>query len=229
LGRVDVPDIGGAEFLLYVDRSGRIVQSVTDDLQALELEDGRWSARFGSAEHGRHDDLEAALAQLRELASDLGRSVIFVYPQNGPVQTRFATATSSAGAATEGSANQAVTVLLVDDEPDILELARMFLEMDGLTVNLAVDGIEALERYAELNPPPQPAVVVLDNRMPGLTGVQVAEQMLQRNPGQLIVLFTAFLDQDTQDAAAAVGVSACVSKKDLRQLPQIIRGLMPAA
>lgn len=121
------------------------------------------------------------------------------------------------------------TVLLVDDEPDIRQLARIFLEMDGLQVNEAVDGAQALERYAELNPPPQPSVVVLDNRMPGLTGVQVAEQMLSIYPEQVIVLFSAFLDQETQDAAQALGVTACVSKTEMKRLPAIIRELMSAA
>jgi len=121
------------------------------------------------------------------------------------------------------------TVLLVDDEPDIRQLARIFLEMDGLQVNEAADGAQALERYAELNPPPQPSVVVLDNRMPGLTGVQVAEKMLSIYPDQVIVLFSAFLDQETQDAAQALGVTACVSKTEVKRLPAIIRGLMSAA
>lgn len=121
------------------------------------------------------------------------------------------------------------TVLLVDDEPDIRQLARIFLEAGGLKVNEAVDGPQALERYAELNPPPQPSVVVLDNRMPGLTGVEVAEKMLSIYPDQVIVLFSAFLDRETQDAAHALGVTACVSKTEMKRLPEIIRGLISAA
>jgi len=121
------------------------------------------------------------------------------------------------------------TVLLVDDERDIRDLARLVLEMDGIQVNEAVDGPQALGQFAELNPPPQPAVVVLDNRMPGMTGVEVAAKMLSIYPDQVIVLFTAFLDRETEDAAAAAGVTACVSKTDMKRLPQIVRGLMPAA
>jgi CheY-like chemotaxis protein len=124
---------------------------------------------------------------------------------------------------------KATSVLLVDDEQDIRDLARLFLEMDGLSVDEAFDGASALERFAELNPPPQPSVVVLDNRMPGLSGVEVAERMLSIYPDQLIVLFSAFLDRDTEAAATAAGVTACVSKTDLKRLPGIIRDLMPAA
>ena len=127
------------------------------------------------------------------------------------------------------ASEQSGIVLLVDDERDIRELAKLVLEMDGLQVSEAADGPTALLQYAELNPPPQPSVVVLDNRMPGMTGVEVAEKMLLIYPGQVIVLFTAFLDRETEDAAATVGVAACVSKTDMKRLPQIVRGLMPAA
>lgn len=127
------------------------------------------------------------------------------------------------------SASQSPSVLLVDDEPDIRELARLFLEMDGLLVNEAEDGSQALERFAELNPPPTPSVVILDNRMPGLTGLQVAEKMLVIHPEQVIVLFSAFLDRETEDAASAAGVTVCVSKTEIKRLPQIVRGLLRAA
>lgn len=130
---------------------------------------------------------------------------------------------------TTDSTGQVTSVLLVDDEPDIRELARLFLENGGLQVSEAADGAQALERYAELNPPPQPSIVILDNRMPGLTGVQVAEKMLDIYPEQLIVLFSAFLDPATESAAHALGVTACVSKSEIKRLPEIIRALLPAA
>ena len=38
--------------------------------------------------------------------------------------------------------------------------------MNGLVVDEAVNGLQALERFDELHPPPTPAIVVLDNRMP---------------------------------------------------------------
>lgn len=125
---------------------------------------------------------------------------------------------------------QGPVVLLVDDEPDIRDLARLILEVGGLSVVEAASGAEALQQYFELAPPPVPAAVVLDQRMPGLSGLEVAEQMLSHNPGQVIVLFSAYLDQDATAEATAMGVAACVSKLDARRLPEIIRGLLvPAA
>ena len=124
---------------------------------------------------------------------------------------------------------QAPWVLVVDDDRDMRDLARLILERGGLVVDVAADGTEALDRFFELDPVPQPSAIVLDLRMPGLNGIEVAERMLTHNPEQVIVLFSAQLDRDAVDAALATGVAICVSKHDLMQLPQIIRDLLPAA
>ena len=93
---------------------------------------------------------------------------------------------------------------MVDDEPEMRMLARVFLERGGFNViDEAEDGSQALERFQELNPPPIPSVVLLDNRMPGLTGLEVAEQMLSQHPDQVIVLFSAHLDERWRSGRAA--------------------------
>jgi len=120
-------------------------------------------------------------------------------------------------------------VLVVDDERDMRDLARLSLEIGGLVVDEASNGTEALERFFEPSPPPLPSAVVLDIRMPGLNGFEVAERMLSRNPTQVIVLFSAQLDSASEDAARASGVRACVPKHDVMKLPEIIRHLLPAA
>jgi CheY-like chemotaxis protein len=129
--------------------------------------------------------------------------------------------TASVGAAITPS------VLVVDDEPDVRLLARVILQRSGFdVVEEAEDGAQALERFHQLTPPPVPSVVLLDNRMPGLTGLEVAEQMLALHPGQVIVLFSAHLDQEVKARALACGVTACVSKMDAPRLPEILRALL---
>ena len=119
------------------------------------------------------------------------------------------------------------TVLVADDEPDMRELARVFLEMDGFeVVGEAVDGGQALERFIQLDPPPVPSVVLLDNRMPVLTGLEAAEQILSTHPEQLVVLFSAHLDDAVEVRARDLGVAACVSKMDTADLPNILRSLL---
>jgi two-component system, chemotaxis family, chemotaxis protein CheY len=127
-----------------------------------------------------------------------------------------------------GQGSTPPSVLVVDDEPDIRMLARVFLERDGFTViGEAEDGPEALERFQELDPPETPTVVLLDNRMPGLTGLEVAEQMLAQHPTQVIVLFSAHLDSAVREKARAIGIAACASKIETHRVPEILRTVLP--
>ena len=121
----------------------------------------------------------------------------------------------------------AITVLVVDDEADIRQLVRVVLEGAGLrVVDEAVDGLEALLSVDQLHPPPVPTVIVLDNRMPGLTGLEVAERVLQQIPEQRIVLFSAYLTEDIEQRASELGISACAAKSDVARLPALIAGVV---
>ena len=123
----------------------------------------------------------------------------------------------------------AATVLVVDDLPDMRMLARAVLERSGLlVVGEASDGVEALERVHALDPPPVPTVILLDNQMPGLTGLEVAAQVLALNPTQLIVMFSAYLNDDLVAWALELGVAACVSKGDVSKLAKVIKDLVAA-
>ena len=68
-----------------------------------------------------------------------------------------------------------------------------------------------------------PTVVLLDNQMPTMTGLEVAARILADHPEQIIVLFSAFLDPTVIAEAERLGVAACVSKGDAMNLPDIIR------
>ena len=119
------------------------------------------------------------------------------------------------------------TVLVADDESDMRELARVFLEMDGFeVVGEAVDGGEALQRFVALDPPPVPTIVLLDNRMPVMTGLETAERILDEHPAQLVVLFSAHLDESVERRARDLGVAACVSKMETANLATILRELL---
>ena len=118
---------------------------------------------------------------------------------------------------------------VVDDEDDIRYLVRVLLEREGIrVVDQALDGLDALITVARLAPPPVPTVIVLDHSLPGLTGLEVAERVLAQLPEQRIVLFSAYLDRDVKKRAEAIGVSACVAKTDILQLPDVISELIAA-
>jgi DNA-binding NarL/FixJ family response regulator len=118
---------------------------------------------------------------------------------------------------------RAITVLVVDDEDDIRYLVRVLLEREGIrVVDQALDGLDALIAVARLAPPPVPTVIVLDNMMPALSGLEVAEQIFREVPDQRIVLFSAHLTPDIMKEATEMGIAACVAKSDVARLPEII-------
>lgn len=123
------------------------------------------------------------------------------------------------------------TMLIVDDELDMRMLVRLVIEManDGLSiVGEANDGPEAIQVWRDLDGPPVPDVVILDNRMPGLSGLEVAQRILEERPGQIIVLYSAFLDADVRAKANELGIASCVSKHELDRLPDLVRELTTA-
>jgi DNA-binding NarL/FixJ family response regulator len=124
-----------------------------------------------------------------------------------------------------GRSNRA---LIVDDDDDMRFLVRVLIEAanDGLAVAAeARNGDEAVERWREH----RPDVVVLDNRMPGRSGLEVAAEILAEQPDQSIILFSAFLDEETLAQAEALGVRACLSKDHYDQLPAALWRYGPAA
>lgn len=63
-------------------------------------------------------------------------------------------------------------ILVVDDEPNIIELTKLYLEQDGFRVDTAADGAEALELIKSY----EPALVVLDIMLPEVDGFEVCRQ-----------------------------------------------------
>lgn len=126
--------------------------------------------------------------------------------------------------------SSATTVFLADDAADMRLLVTALLERAGcVVIDEAADGTEALAKFAMLSPPPVPTVMVLDNRMPGATGMEVAARVLAQYPSQRIVLFTAFLDADVAREAQEIGIRICVSKTDWQQLPDVVANLAAAS
>jgi DNA-binding response OmpR family regulator len=77
-------------------------------------------------------------------------------------------------------------ILVVDDEPNIVNLLRIGLKYEGFSVAVAGDGAEALRDAAQF----KPHLVVLDLSLPGIDGLEVAER-LQRDPDLMIIMLTA--------------------------------------
>ena len=124
-----------------------------------------------------------------------------------------------------GAGDGATTLLVVDDEVDMRLLVRSVMALAGedyVIVGEAADGIDAIDQWRGLKGPPMPHVIILDNRMPNRTGLEVAAEILDERPEQHIVLFSAFLDDRVRAQARDLGISACLTKEDVSELPALI-------
>jgi two-component system alkaline phosphatase synthesis response regulator PhoP len=82
-------------------------------------------------------------------------------------------------------------ILLVDDEPSITQLARMYLEREGFRVQDAGDGEAALDAVAKQ----KPALMVLDVMLPKLDGLEVCRRLrAEKNP--VFILMLTARDED---------------------------------
>lgn len=78
-------------------------------------------------------------------------------------------------------------ILLVDDEPNIIELAQLYLEREGFQVISAADGKEALEAIEQHHP----ALMVLDLMLPEVDGLEVCRTLRGKNDPVAILMLTA--------------------------------------
>ena len=102
-----------------------------------------------------------------------------------------------------------IRVMVVDDTAHVLRMLSAMLSLDGFeVVGEAAGGAAAIEAVEEADPD----VVVMDYRMPLMDGLTAARQIRSRRPGQIVVLYTAFIDEEIERRAAEVGVSLCVGK-----------------
>ncbi len=101
-------------------------------------------------------------------------------------------------------------ILVVDDEPDLLELVRDTLEMAGYTVITASDGEEGLKSITE----DSPDLVILDIKMPKIDGMQVLERV-RKNPrlNELpIIMLTSLKGEGIIREAREVGANDYIVK-----------------
>ena len=98
-------------------------------------------------------------------------------------------------------------VLLVDDEPPIVELLRGYLEREGMEVHWRADGIGGLAAARDL----APDVVVLDVMLPGIDGFEVCRQLRTFSDAYVLML-TARTDEIDRVVGLSVGADDYVIK-----------------
>jgi CheY-like chemotaxis protein len=129
-----------------------------------------------------------------------------------------------------GQSARSVSILVVDDEPDVADLFRQRLRREArqgtYVMHFATSGPEALDRLAEEIQPTLVAVLS-DINMPGMDGLELLGEIKQRRPDLPVMMVTAYGDDERRRQAEAAGALQFLSKpvdfellkEELRRLP----------
>jgi signal transduction histidine kinase/ActR/RegA family two-component response regulator len=120
------------------------------------------------------------------------------------------------------------TILLVDDEASVRRPLRQALGLCGYTVLEARDGLEALRLHGQADG--HCDLVVLDVKMPGMSGWDVLAELKRRNPRLPVILTSGYTREDSAPPMNASTPDAYIPKPyDLAELTEAVRRLLPSA
>ncbi len=116
----------------------------------------------------------------------------------------------------------ASTILVVDDEQNIVKLARLYLNKDGYHVEAAYDGVEALEKAKSL----RPDLIILDIMMPEMDGLAVCRE-LRKTSNVPIIILTARDDDVDRIVGLELGADDYITKPfNPRELVARVRAVL---
>src|SRR5436305_2723769 len=119
-------------------------------------------------------------------------------------------------------------ILLIEDEPDVADLASEMLAKEGYRVVIAHDGFEALKIYEKMGK--QIGLVILDYFLPVIDGDAVFEELRSINPKVSVVLSSGFAEQTKIASMLAQGLRGFIPKPYSREkLLEQVRSTLDAA
>lgn len=104
---------------------------------------------------------------------------------------------------TAEAGDEVIDVLLVEDDPAVLEMYRLRLELDGYQVHTARDGEEGLQKAGELSPD----IIFLDIRLPKMDGFQVLEKLRSQPTTKAIpvIILSNYSEKDLVEKGLRLG------------------------
>ena len=116
-------------------------------------------------------------------------------------------------------------ILLVDDELPVVSVAAEMLRLLGYEVTAVPDSNEALELFRRN--PERFDLLITDLTMPGLTGLELALEVLALHRNLPVILSTGFADEGVQQRATAIGIRKIVHKPfNLEELGVFVRDVL---
>ena len=101
-------------------------------------------------------------------------------------------------------------VLFIDDEESIVNIGKLMLESLGYKVETETKSVKALEIFRQ--DPDRFDIIITDNTMPELTGLELAKEILKIKPGTPIILCTGYHEDIITEKAREIGISEYITK-----------------
>jgi signal transduction histidine kinase/CheY-like chemotaxis protein len=194
------------------DQAGDLMVSVTDSGVGIPAEhiDRIWGEFYMiQGEHQKQKGTGLGLSLVRKLV-ELHGGQIEVFSEEGKGSTFTFTMPLQGGSVKDEQQLLSKLILLVDDDPSSLELARMILTGGGYRVETATDGQEGLLKAKELNP----ALILMDIQLPGIDGLS-ATRALKTDPDTAaikVVALTANAMKGAREEALLAGCTGYIAK-----------------
>jgi len=101
-------------------------------------------------------------------------------------------------------------ILIIDDEPDMLEILKFRLEKNGYKITTASSGEEGLKKAEKVNPD----LILLDILLPGMSGLEVVKRMKKNRATKNIpiIMVTALISRDVKTEGLNNGAEYLISK-----------------
>jgi DNA-binding response OmpR family regulator len=114
-------------------------------------------------------------------------------------------------------------ILIIDDEENIRRVIRLALDAAGYEVGEASDGTRGLEAYKDGS---NWDAVLLDQKMPGMDGLETLREIRKLQPGAIVIMMTAYASIELAVDAMKLGATDFVRKP---MTPEILRNAVAAA
>ena len=117
------------------------------------------------------------------------------------------------------------SLLLVDDEEIVILIMKEFYQQVGYRVTTETDSIKALDLFYE--DPAKFDMAILDYIMPEITGLDLAEKILNVRCDMPVIMFTGFMGRSLKSRAYSLGVRRIVKKPVIgSQLVEIVDNIL---
>jgi len=110
-------------------------------------------------------------------------------------------------------------VMVVDDQVGIRALLAEVVKQQDFQVVLAGNAREAIAKFSE----DPPDLILLDDKLPGMSGLELLRKIRETHPHLPVVLMTAYGERDIEEEAKRLGVHAFLAKPfDIEHLKELL-------